>query len=560
MADVNTARLCAEIIHTHFGPLTGQVVSTLLTRGRLPLPQIVHYSQLKPRIVRASILVLVQHNLLWHARNNGGAEVFEVNVDECFMRLRLGKIVFLARQLFGNVGEEIVQIVLDHGKLRLPDILSLLGVYEQKAIAVYRGAAHKLVTGTYLKPSTILSHVSPKDKQIKYEAEEKARISGFPTAKELKEVKQVAEARLKREEEEAEKAGLKHKAVVEQQVHRSRKRKIEEVDDISIDETVYFRVNFDKFNVHIRNELIVDAAKKRYNNEAATVLRALLKITENSQRNVSEVRSGKSILDVGHDLALRDSPDPMSVANIVMQLSEEDGLARGLILDEKKPSNATCIKEYLGMLSCGDNPTPAGKAASFVSFNSSKVQVEFDIVGRRLRRHVLESVTKEKHGNEGVRILRLLMGTGKMDDKQISKIVMMAGKDVRSLLTALATDSLISTQEVPKSADRNPTRTFYLWYVDQHKAFSTILGQVCKSLYNISMRRRAEREVPEVKAVLEKRERSDVRQDESLLTRLERELVKEWEGKLEKLTALEMRVEETLFILKDLGVLGIEDD
>lgn len=50
--------------------------------------------------------------------------------------------------------------------------------------------------------------MSPKDKQIKYEAEEKAKISGFPTAKELREAKQVAEARLRREEEEAEKAGL----------------------------------------------------------------------------------------------------------------------------------------------------------------------------------------------------------------------------------------------------------------------------------------------------------------------------------------------------------------
>lgn len=172
----------------------------------------------------------------------------------------------------------------------------------------------------------------------------------------------------------------------------------------------------------------------------------------------------------------------MSVPNIVMQLSDEDNLARGLILDERKPSNTTCIKEYLGMLSCADNPSPAGKAISFVSFNSSKVQVEFEIIGRRLRRHVLESVTRERHGNEGVRILRLLMDTGKMDDKQvcplffesrntglwlwqIAKIVMMAGKDVRALLTALAADSLISTQEVPKSADRNPTRTFYLWSV-----------------------------------------------------------------------------------------------
>ncbi len=87
-----------------------------------------------------------------------------------------------------------------------------------------------------------------------------------------------------------------------------------------------------------------------------------------------------------------------------------------------------------------------------------------------------------------------------------------------------------------------------------------ILGHVYKTLYNIGMRRRAEQETPEVKAVLEKRERSDVRQDETLLTRLEREIVMEWEGKLQKITALEMRVEETLFVLKDLGVLGIDED
>jgi hypothetical protein len=67
---------------------------------------------------------------------------------------------------------------------------------------------HKLVSENYLKPSTGLSHVSPTDKQIRYEVEEKEKISGFPTAKELKQAKQVAEVRLRREEEEAGKAGL----------------------------------------------------------------------------------------------------------------------------------------------------------------------------------------------------------------------------------------------------------------------------------------------------------------------------------------------------------------
>jgi DNA-directed RNA polymerase III subunit RPC3 len=73
---------------------------------------------------------------------------------------------------------------------------------------VYSQALYKLVTSAYLKPSTVLSHVSPRDKRIKYEAEEKAKISGFPTAKELREARDTAQARLKREEEEAEKVGL----------------------------------------------------------------------------------------------------------------------------------------------------------------------------------------------------------------------------------------------------------------------------------------------------------------------------------------------------------------
>lgn len=73
---------------------------------------------------------------------------------------------------------------------------------------MYSQAFHKLVEASYLKPSTVLSHQSPRDKRIQYETEEKAKISGFPTAKELKQAKEVAAARLRREEEEAEKVGI----------------------------------------------------------------------------------------------------------------------------------------------------------------------------------------------------------------------------------------------------------------------------------------------------------------------------------------------------------------
>ncbi|KAJ7168137.1 RNA polymerase III subunit RPC82-domain-containing protein [Mycena crocata] len=542
MADLQTARLCTQIIHSQFGPLTANVASVLLTRGRLTLLQVVRFTSLRPRTVRASVLVLVQHNVLWHAHSEDEEEVLEFNIEECLLRSRFGRFVWQAAQLFGDAGADIVQLILDHGKLRPPDIISELSHDDAKAATVYSQALHALVTASYLKPSTIMSHVSPRDKRIRYEAEEKAKITNFPTAKELREARESADARLKREEEEAEKVGLKRKAK-EQKGPRSAKRKVVEEEEV-VDPTVYFRINCDRFNIHIRNALIVKAAKERFNEGAALVLKTTLKVTEPKQKNVSDVRT-----------------DPVTVSNIAVLLSDQEDLASGLILKTKNPSNMACIKDYLGMLSCADNPTPAGRATAFLSFGASKVQVEFETICKRLRRRVLESVTRERHGPEGVRILRLLLDTGKMDEKQISKVVMIPGKDVRPLLALMSAESLISTQEVPKSADRNPARMFYLWHVDLQKAYSVILGNLYKTLYNIGVRRQAEKEEPMLKAVLEKRERSDVSQDEAgLMSRLELDMIKEWEDKQEKLTVLEMRVEESVFILRDLGVLGANDD
>ncbi|KAJ4488399.1 RNA polymerase III subunit RPC82 helix-turn-helix domain-containing protein [Lentinula aciculospora] len=568
MADLHTTNLCVEIITTHFGPLASKIALTLLSHGRLTLPQLVRFTALRPRQVRHILLVLIQQNIVWHANSEtdgSGEEVLEFNADECLMRLRFGAFVYQAEELFGVAGGEIVQLVLDHGKLTPPRILQRLNAAatstsflpsEGKTPVVYSQALQKLVSLRYLKPSTISSHVSPRDKRIQYEAEEKAKISGFPTSKQLREAKETVNVRLKTEEEETEKIGLKRKA--KSHLPSTKKRKAtstREEDDMVVDETVYFRVNFDKFNIHTRNALIEKAVQDRYNPGAALVVHAILKITEESQSSVAESRS-----------------DSLSVSNIILHLSskeDEETLTSGLIQSSSRTmSSGSCIKEYLGILSSADNPTPAGRAGAFLEFSSKgggsgKVQILFAVVARRLRRQVLEGVARERHGAEGVRVVRLLMDTGKLDEKQISKNVMMPLKDVRPLLSALSASSLVSIVEVPKSADRNPTRIFYLWQVDLTKAFSYILNVLYKTLYNISARRQAEREDPMLIAVLDKRERSDVSVDvEGLLSQHEKEVLKAWEEKEQKLGILETRVEESVFIIKDLGrtVGSLEED
>jgi len=194
----------------------------------------------------------------------------------------------------------------------------------------------------------------------------------------------------------------------------------------------------------------------------------------------SEEASDSSI----HDL------DQVPLINIVNALPQDTDLSAGLALpSSKNPSLTTLVKEYVGILSAADNPTPAGVATAFLSSSATvgKVQVEFDTIHRRLRRRVLEAVVRERFGEDSVRLVRILLETGKMDDKhvrmrvfwhlefadvfaclQLAKVGMKAAKEVRTTLAAMNNAGLIAMQEVPKSADRAPMRTYYLWYAEFH--------------------------------------------------------------------------------------------
>lgn len=103
-------------------------------------------------------------------------------------------------------------------------------------------------------------------------------------------------------------------------------------------------------------------------------------------------------------------------------ISDEEKLIGVWYPVNARPPLATCIKDVLGILSVSDNPSPAGRRSSFISLGdgSSKIQVEFEIICRRLRKRVLEAVARERYGDEAVRIIRFLLEAGKMNSDQVS--------------------------------------------------------------------------------------------------------------------------------------------
>jgi DNA-directed RNA polymerase III subunit RPC3 len=166
-------------------------------------------------------------------------------------------------------------------------------------------------------------------------------------------------------------------------------------------------------------QLIEAAARERFNDGAAQVMRAAFQAIESDQKTLAEIRSGTFLSCQVFSLLLFGYQASTTAANISTHLEDDHALKSGVVLNTRKPKDIALVKAYLDMLAFVDNPTPAGKAASFVSFTGSKVYVEFEIIAMRLRRRVLEAVTRERHGDEGVRVLRLLLDCGKADEKQV---------------------------------------------------------------------------------------------------------------------------------------------
>ena len=133
---------------------------------------------------------------------------------------------------------------------------------------------------------------------------------------------------------------------------------------------------------------------------------------------------------------------------------------------------------------------------------------------------------------------------------QLARLAFLQIKDAREVLGRLSSSMLIEQQEIPRSADRAPSRTIYLWYVDYPKVVAALLDHLYKALANLQAQRSYQ--LHECRSLVEKRERSDVRLDPDLLTVADRTSAKILDDKLEAITTAEMRIDRDVFVLREL--------
>ncbi|OJD27206.1 DNA-directed RNA polymerase III subunit rpc3 [Blastomyces percursus] len=176
--------------------------------------------------------------------------------------------------------------------------------------------------------------------------------------------------------------------------------------------------------------------------------------------------------------------------------------------------------------------------------------VEFRHLARRLRHLELERIVESRFGTIAVRVIRVLAAKGRLDEKRLQEISLMASKELRQVLARMETAGFVDLQEVPRDAQRQPSRTMYLWFFDADRVARMVLEDTYKCMSRCLQRIGVEKN--KLKFFLEKTERTDVKgNEEKYLSPTELKTLKEWRDKEALLLGEIGRLDELVAVLRD---------
>jgi DNA-directed RNA polymerase III subunit RPC3 len=176
--------------------------------------------------------------------------------------------------------------------------------------------------------------------------------------------------------------------------------------------------------------------------------------------------------------------------------------------------------------------------------------VEYRHLARHLRHLELERMVGTRYGITALKLIRILLTKGKLDEKRLQEISLLSTKDLRQILAGLQASGFVDLQEVPRDAQRQPSRTVYLWFYDPDRVCRNILQDTYKAMSRCLQRIHFERS--RLRDFLDKTERIDVKgNEEKYLTETELKTLQQWRDKEALLLGEVSRLDDLVAVLRD---------
>jgi len=214
---------------------------------------------------------------------------------------------------------------------------------------------------------------------------------------------------------------------------------------------VMWRVNTQAFYTFMRDTQIVEFIKNRFDEGAGEVVSVILLLNNQIDGDMSQCSSSASYDQILH------------------------------ALKNKSPTMVPFAKSYLDILTDSD----LGIVKLVDDFGGGSFLINFSNFYLEYAKHHICSIVRERFGPKSHRIFSIVMAKKMIEQKQVAELALIPYKDAKELLYTLYTENFLEIQELHRTPDFSPLRTFYLFHVPLEKLSSKLLNVCYKAIYNL---------------------------------------------------------------------------
>lgn len=287
-----------------------------------------------------------------------------------------------------------------------------------------------------------------------------------------------------------------------------------------------YSINFSRYKQYFRDEAIISGIKQKFGNICSEIIRTILRISEVTTSAHAERTQPISANEIRHELP----------SSIILPINHIEQYLSIMIADERKLVQ-----------------TLDESSSNMYVVNLKKC------VEALCEANVL-SYIQERYGSKCCRIFRLLMLKKHMEQKQVEDFAMIPSKEAKELLYQMWSEHILVMQELPKTVDHAPSRTYYLFNVNTPKVIRTILSRTHRTLVNLLARQQHEKKsnkrltekqhrVELIKANIQEGDDAQLEEIEEMLTPAERDNLQKFEHCCNKLGKTQIQVSNTAFLL-----------
>ncbi|NXJ56031.1 RPC3 polymerase, partial [Spizaetus tyrannus] len=502
-------KLCSLLLREHFGEIVEKIGTYLIRTGTQPLRMIVNETGLLLDQVKKALCVLIQHNLVTYQLQKRGFVEYEAQCKRVLRILRYPRYIYTAKTLYNDTGELIVEELLLNGKMTMSAVVRKVADRLTETMEDGKTMDYTDVSNTFVRLAD--THFVQRCPLIP-ETPETPDVPPPPAPilvineKDMYVVPRlnlIGKGKRRRSCDEEENGE-----------HKAKKQKQDgESSEPLPDDGIYWQVNIDRFHQHFRDQGIVSAVANRMDQTSSEIVRTMLRMSE-----VTTSSSAPYTQPLSSNEIFRSLP---AGYNIVKQ-----------VLDQYLTLLADDPLEFVGK--SGDSGGGMYTVSILCGF-----------------------------GSRCARIFRLLLRKKHLEQKQVEDFAMIPAKEAKDMLYKMLSENVVSLQEIPKTPDHAPSRTFYLYTVNILSSARMLLHRCYKSVANLIERRQYE--TKENKRLLEKSQRveailasmqatgaedAQLQEIEEMITVPERQQLQNLKRNVNKIDASENQVDETIFVLE----------